>query len=214
MIGEMQAYPQRRSWLPLIFLVGLFALPPLAGWIFFLNPELMPSGTTNNGAFIQPPRPADGIALTTPQGNQFDWGVLRDKWTLVTVQEGDCLAPCQQRLIEVRQMRRALGANRQRLERLLVLLPDNNGTVTFPSLDGLEGTRVAFGDHDSAIQLRGLSGSGESSLEQNYYLIDPRGDLMMRHDTSTLTAKLILKDLETLMKASQSWVKGAQYGHK
>ena len=37
---------------------------------------------------------------------------------------------------------------------------------------------------------------------------------MMSHDTTQLSAKEILQDLEKLLKASQSWVKGGQYGHQ
>jgi hypothetical protein len=46
------------------------------------------------------------------------------------------------------------------------------------------------------------------------FLIDPRGDLMMIHNTAIISAKQILQDLEKLLKVSQSWVKGGQYGHK
>jgi hypothetical protein len=119
-----------------------------------------------------------------------------------------------QRLIEMRQIRRALGANSQRIERLLILLPDATGRVEVPTLGGLEGTLVAQASADEKQSVLSKFSVSGTTLEKTLYVIDPRIDLMMAEDLSHITSKQILQDLEKLLKASQSWVKGGQYGHQ
>jgi cytochrome oxidase Cu insertion factor (SCO1/SenC/PrrC family) len=195
-------------------LIALFALPPMAAWLFFFNPQWLPQGHTNHGTLIDPPRPLSGLELRTPDGVRFDWETLKDLWTLTLVSEGGCDAACIEALIEVRQIRRATGANRQRIDRLLILLPDQQGRLDLPDLGGLEGTRLVIADNDQRETLLSLFPIDLSEQTIPLFLIDPRGDLMMTHNSATIPAKQILQDLEKLLKVSQSWVKGGQYGHK
>ena len=200
----------RQLWL----LIALFALPPIAAWLFYFNPQWLPEGRTNHGRLIDPPRAMEAFSLQTPAGQVFDWQQLQDQWSMVVVAEGRCDDQCIEQLIKVRQIRRAMGANRQRIERLLILLPDAAGNLQLPSLDGLEGTRLAIASSADRNVLQDLFEVEQSSLNRSLYLIDPRVDLMMTHDMSRITSKQILQDLEKLLKASQSWVKGGQYGHQ
>jgi hypothetical protein len=121
-----------RKFTPLWVLIALFALPPMAAWLFFFNPQWLPQGRTNHGTLIDPPRPVIGLELRTPDGVRFDWEVLKDLWTLTLVSEGGCDTACIETLIEARQIRRATGANRQRIDRLLILLPDKQVGSTCP----------------------------------------------------------------------------------
>jgi hypothetical protein len=208
-----QAHIRRGNRRQLWILVVLFALPPIAAWLFYFNPQWLPQGRSNHGELIDPPIELQGFALQTPQGEAFDWGLLRDRWTMLLLAEGRCDEHCIEQLIKVRQIRRALGANRQRIERLLILLPDSAGNLQPPSLDGLEGTRVAVaGDADAAAVREALAAA--PAIDNSLYVVDPRGDLMMAHEMTRITSKEVLQDLEKLLKASQSWVKGGQYGHK
>jgi hypothetical protein len=135
-------------------------------------------------------------------------------WTLTLVSEGGCDAACIEALIKVRQIRKATGANRQRIERLLILLPTESGRLNIPSLDGLEGTRLAIAQDYQRDELLNLIPVDLSAQAISTFLIDPHLDLMMTHDTTQISSKQQLQDLEKLLKISQSWVKGGQYGHK
>ncbi|MCU7845989.1 MAG: hypothetical protein KZQ93_19315 [Candidatus Thiodiazotropha sp. (ex Monitilora ramsayi)] len=211
-VAETQTKP--RNLLSLWVLIGLFALPPIAAWIFYFNPQWLPDGRTNHGTLIDPPRNLTSLKLLTPEGTAFDWETLRDMWTLTLVSEGGCDAACIEALIKVRQLRRATGANRQRIERLLILLPDSEGRLDLPSLQGLEGTHMVIADGSQRESLLALIPVDLSAQAISTFLIDPRIDLMMTHDTTLITTKQQLQDLEKLLKVSQSWVKGGQYGHK
>ncbi len=203
-----------RSLTPLLLLVALFALPPMAAWLFYFNPQWLPDGRTNHGTLIEPPRPVAELALRQPDGSAFDWPALEGQWTLTLVSEGGCDAACIEVLIEARQIRRATAANSERLQRLLILTPDRRGRLDLPNLEGLEGTLLAIADAHQRESLLALFPLDLSEQAIPLFLIDPRLDLMMSHDTTQLSAKEILQDLEKLLKASQSWVKGGQYGHQ
>ncbi|MCU7927576.1 MAG: hypothetical protein KZQ97_14180 [Candidatus Thiodiazotropha sp. (ex Dulcina madagascariensis)] len=214
MISAAEERGRDRSLKSLWLLSGLFALPLIAAWVLFFNPQWLPDGRTNHGALIDPPRSMESLILQTPEGGRFDWLALQDMWTITLVSEGGCDAACIKALIKVRQIRRATAANRQRIDRLLILLPDSAGRLTLPTLEGLEGTRLAIADSGQRTTVESLFPFQLSQQTIPLFLIDPRIDLMMIYDTSQISSKQILQDLETLLKASQSWVKGGQYGHR
>ena len=93
---------------------------------------------------------------------------------------------------------------------MLILLPEESGKAAeLPPMDGLEGTQILHtatgsvaGDTVSLFELNQVEAS------DHLFIIDPRGDLMMRHNLKTLKTKEILKDLQLLLKASANWVQG------
>lgn len=208
-----QTQTRQRNMRQLGLLIALFALPTIAAWLFYFNPQWLPQGRTNHGALVDPPRAVQPFTLHTRDGDNFDWSPLQDQWTLTVVAEGRCDEQCIEQLIKVRQIRRALGANQQRTERLLILLPDEAGNLQPPSLDGLEGTRLAIAATTDKKAVQELFDVQQVAPNQSIFLIDPRVELMMAHDMSQITSKQILQDLETLLTASQNWAKGGQYGH-
>ena len=127
--------------------------------------------------------------------------------------EGRCDDECIEQLIKVRQIRRAMAANRQRIERLLILLPDASGNLELPSLDGLQGTHLAVAANADKSEIVELFAAEPATLDNSIFLIDPMVNLMMVHDMSHITSKQVLQDLELLLKASQNWSNGGQYGH-
>lgn len=194
-------------------LIALFALPLIAAWLMYFNPQWLPEGRTNHGVLIEPSRTMQPFTLQTAERDAFDWGPLQEQWTMTVVAEGHCDEQCIEQLIKVRQIRRAMGANRQRIERLLILLPDATGNLELPTLDGLEGTRLAIVSTTDENAIQELFDVQQAISNQSLFIIDPRVELMMVYDMSRITSKQILQDLEKLLKASQSWAKGGQYGH-
>ena len=213
MISQDKLQIRRRNMWQLWILIAVFAMPLIAAWLFYFNPQWLPQGRTNNGTLIDPPRGMESLVLQTRERGNFDWNLMRDKWTLTILTEGRCDDQCIEQLIKARQIRRALGADRERVERLLILLPDAAGNLELPSLDGLGGTSLAVATMAKKPAIRDVFSADERGIEKSLFIIDPRVDLMMVHDMSHITSKQILQDLEKLLKASQSWAKGGQYGH-
>ena len=214
MLSQTEHQTRRGNMLQLWLLIALFALPPIAAWLFYLNPQWLPTGRTNNGQLIEPTRAMQVFNLQTPDGEPFDWRSLEGKWTLTLLAEGQCNVGCMQRLIKLRQIRKALAADSQRVERLLILIPDAAGRMEIPTLGGLEGTLVASAATGDTEEIKAQFEVPGTEPDQTIYLVDPRLELMMVEDLSQITSKQVLQDLEKLLKASQSWVKGGQYGHQ
>lgn len=207
----VEASTRKRSLIPLVILVVVFALPPLVSWVLYLNPQWLPAGRSNQGVLLEPPRSVDGLRLYTPQGERLAWGDFIDNWTLVVIGRGECTGDCMERLFQVRQIRRALGGQRQRVERLLILLPQaGRPTPVIPSLEGHEGMRVGVVQPVDLDGVEALFDVGGQAPDHRIFVIDPQRMLMMLHDTDVMTSKQILKDLEKLLKASQNWVKGSR----
>jgi cytochrome oxidase Cu insertion factor (SCO1/SenC/PrrC family) len=202
-----------RGLTPLWAMIAVFAAPVIAAWFFYLNPELLPSGRSNRGELIEPVVPLFAeIDFWNPQGEPFDSSTLAGKWTLLYLANGHCGEDCRGRLLDMRQIRLALGESRFSVERLLVV---NGGDVADPvdTLSGEHGgPRVALTDADGRARLRELLAAGDHGFH-GLYILDPMGNLMMRYAPQA-PAKDTLKDMERLLKASKNWIKGAQYGHK
>jgi hypothetical protein len=193
-------------------MVAIFAAPVIAAWFFYLNPQFLPAGRTNLGELIEPvvPIPPE-LSLVTPAGDSFDRGMLEGKWTLTYLAGGDCDEPCMKRLVDLRQVRLALGESSLSIERL-ALITDPGATELAASLEeDFDGMRVALTDAAGGARLLDLLGEGAAGLDR-VYILDPMANLMMRY-ASDAPAKDTLKDMGRLLKASKNWIKGAQYGH-
>lgn len=188
--------------IPLWLLALAFGAPFVAGWLLFLNPELLPrgGGGANHGELIQPARPAGDITVEDRQGRPLALADMRGKWVLLLVSDR-CERSCPEMLWKMRQVRLALGTGRDRVERLLLLREAPSA-----ELDGL--LAEAFPRMPVA---RLGTGSGPTadllpadSAKEALFVIDPMGNLMMRYP-SAARAEDILDDMERLLKVSEHW---------
>lgn len=203
------AHAGPRSLWPLWAMIVIFALPAIAAWFFYLNPGLLPATRVNRGELVEPVRRwPSGLALTRPDGSAFDAAAFGDRWTLVVPSQAPCDAACERRLIDLRQIRLALGESRYLVERLAVLVGDAPAALGEP----LAGTQVARAGVGQEPALQALFGPGPDIWDR-IYVVDPFGNLMMRY-AADAPPKDVLKDMERLLKASKNWIKGAQYGHR
>jgi hypothetical protein len=113
---------------------------------------------------------------------------------LVASDSGACPAPCIEKLAATRQVWLALGRNASRVSRVFVA-------------DDLEAPVPALAsDFDSmvvAVTPRGMQlPPGAANDRAHIYLVDPRGNVMMRWPAHP-DMRRMLKDLERLLKASQ-----------
>lgn len=113
---------------------------------------------------------------------------LRGKWLLVAIDAPACDAWCEKKLYYLRQLRRALGKDMDRVERLwLVTEPGRPRAGILPLI---EGAMV-----EPAARLSDFPGNPVDHI----YLVDPFGNLMMRYPRDPDPSRM-LKDLQKLMK--------------
>jgi cytochrome oxidase Cu insertion factor (SCO1/SenC/PrrC family) len=170
----------RRGRLKLLALAALFVAPFVLAWLAWRF-EWASGNTSNYGELITPARPLAGAPLEA----------LRGRWVLVTFDTAACDAYCERKLYFMRQIRRALNEDGERVARLWLL---TDGERASPKLlAAIEGTHVA---RAGALAQRFPA---EGALADHIYVVDPLGNLMMRYPRDPDPSRM-LKDLQRLLR--------------
>ncbi len=186
-----------------VLLALLFFAPFAAAWmLYFYFPNSRPSGTTNYGELVTPPRELPEWTWVGADGQAVGSRSLQGKWLLIQLVEGDCDTACVDRLMLTRQTRTAMAADRERVQR--VVLGDEAAGV--PALrerhQAEQPDAQWFGSADLAA-VRAFFGSQDAEA---LFLVDPAGNYLMVYPGGKGTQadfKGIQKDLRKLLKLSR-----------
>jgi cytochrome oxidase Cu insertion factor (SCO1/SenC/PrrC family) len=180
-----------------LLLAALFFVPFAAAVWLYYSSAWRPS-LAAHGELIDPPRPLPSIALTLPDGGTASPDVLRGSWSLVYLGEKSCAEACTKALAELARVRLALDNDARRVQRVLL----HAGDCCAPGFPGPD---------DQDLLVLGATGTeGEAYLAlfprapygtPSIYVVDPLGNLMMRHSAAG-SAEGLLKDLERLLRLS------------
>ena len=197
----MNAPLARRSRAQIWILVAVFFAPlALAFLLYYGSGGWRPPGSTNRGELITPPRPLPSVALPTPGGAPLAAETWRGKWTLLYVGDGRCDGHCRAALTLMRQTRLALNEDMTRVQRIFLA---TGNCCDRAYLDAEHpGLLVALGDNAAGAALLAAFPDGEPAMATSIYVIDPLGNLMMRHASQPPPAKGLLEDLRKLLKLS------------
>lgn len=190
----LPADPVWRGRIKLLALAAFFALPVLAGYVVYFM-GWVPGNAANYGTLI-PPRLLSEATLTGADQRPMKFSELHGKWLLVQIDTGDCAAYCEHKLYFMRQVRKALGKDMSRLERVWLLTDARVPKAAL--LEAIEGTHLVR-PRDGAII---GEFPAERSAIDHIYLVDPLGNLMMRFPRDPDPSRM-LKDLKRLLKASR-----------
>jgi hypothetical protein len=182
--------------LPLYLLLAVCIAPVVASYLtYYVFP---PEGRTNYGDLLQPQKPVPALALRGLDGVPADLRQLRGKWLMLKIASARCEEPCRTDLWRMRQLRTASGKNRDRIERVVLLVDD--ATPDAALLQEHEGARFLRASRaDLAAFMAAADGR---ALEDHIWLVDPLGNLMMRWPAPP-EADRIKKDLNRLLAASR-----------
>ena len=188
-----ESKPRASRW-PLVWVaVASFAPFVLAYLTFYF---WAPEGRMNYGELIEPARPLPDTTLILADGQSFRLGTLRGKWVLMLTAPGACDESCQRALYNMRQVRRALGKNMDRIERVWLISDDAPVDPALGrALEGMYFVRAAGSD---VLRERALAGDRPGHL----YLVDPLGNLMLRFPRDADPSG-ILRDLTRLLRVSR-----------
>ena len=176
----------------LLAIAALF-LAPIAASIVAYN-LVSPQPTANHGELLLPPKAITPQPFGAVPSGRFEFAALRGKWVMVASDSGACPPSCRAKLLAMRQVRLALGRDAERVARVFVV--DDLQAPAAQALAGFEGTAVALTPPGMSLP------PGAANDRAHVYLVDPRGNVMMRWALDT-PSKHLLADLKRLLKASQ-----------
>lgn len=188
--------------LKMLLVLLVCAAPVIASYFTYF--VIRPEGRTNYSELVQPQRPLPGdLPLTDVQGKAVLPAALKGQWLLVAVAGGACDDACEKRLWLQRQLREALGREKDRLDKVWLVhdgVPARAQTVQAMQAAGAA-TVLAVPAEALSKWLQPAPGQ---RLEDHFYIVDPLGNWMMRVPPNPDAAKL-KRDLEKLLRASASW---------
>lgn len=193
-----RATPRRLT--PLLVLTVLCALPVVASWVLYLNPQWLPARGGQHGTLIEPPLAVSERGLRTPSGEPVASDALRGRWTLIWLTTEPCDRQCTALLRRMHAMRLALREYAAGFQSIAIGLEAEGQRLQAQSPADV---RVLTG---SPEVLRALGGRGAAPAQglspEAYYVVDPRGYAMMRY-ALTADPEGMLKDLMRLLKYSR-----------
>lgn len=177
------------------------AAPVIASYLAYF--VIRPEGRTNYGELIQPQRPIPAaLPLADLQGKPVAAETLKGQWLVVVVAGGACDQRCEHSLWLQRQLREALGREKDRVDK--VWLIDDEAAPSARTLDAIAGANVLRVPR--AALAAWLEPSAGHALEEHMYIVDPLGHWMMRVPVDPEPAKF-KRDVEKLLRASAGWDK-------
>ncbi|HEX4024724.1 MAG TPA: hypothetical protein VHX52_08480 [Steroidobacteraceae bacterium] len=183
--GPTPPPPQRRAQLLLVALA--FFGPVLLAIGLYYGSGWRPPGRSNHGVLIDPPR-----ALSS--------SLFHGKWSLVYVGSGACDADCRQTLHYMHQTHLGLGRLYDRVQPVF-LVTGQCCDRAFLAHEYPRLTTVDTADPGAAAGPALLAVFPPERRATSIFIVDPRGNLMMRYD-SRAAPEGLLDDLKKLLNLS------------
>jgi hypothetical protein len=190
----------------MIMVLLVCAAPVIAS--YFMYYVVRPEGRRNFGELITPQRflpDQVGISLA---GQSSNLRALKGQWLLISVASGACNEACTRNLYLQRQLREGLGKDKDRLD--WVWLVSDDKPVEDRLRAGLAGATVLR--VPQAPLSAWLQPAEGHQLSEHLYLVDPMGNWMLRFPVGldVPAAAKVKRDLERLLRASNSWDKAGR----
>ncbi len=202
-LGEL-AIEYRRTqsgrWKMMLVLL-MCAAPVVASYLAYY--VVRPEGRRVFGTLVEPQRPLPDLMGESINGQKTNLRTLKGQWLLVSVAGGACDAACQRHLYLQRQLRESLGKEKDRVDRVWLVLDDAPVSDTLqPALQDATVLRVV-----PAALTQWLTADAGRALPEHLYLVDPMGNWMMRFpvDLDIAGAAKAKRDIERVLRASASW---------
>jgi hypothetical protein len=188
--------------LKMLLVLLVCAAPVIASYFTYF--VIRPEGRTNYSELIQPlrPIPAD-LPLVDVQGKEVSAASLKGQWLLVVVAGGACDEGCEKKLWLQRQLREALGREKDRLDKLWLVHDGVPARLQAVQAMQAAGAASVLSVPPAALS-QWLAPAAGQRLEDHLYLVDPLGNWMMRVPPNP-DAKNLKRDLDKLLRASASW---------
>ena len=198
-LGEKMSLSQKnKGKLTLIGIFLLFFIPIIASWyLVFYTDFMQDSQGIQHGKLVNPVVSIGPIkAKEISTMNEVE---ITKKWILVFIQNNVCNEFCKERLYQLRQIRLALGEDRDKVDRLVIFNKENNLNELKDLYSGQKFIDNSFKNYQFLVtKFKDLYLDKANPI----FLVDPYGYLMMQYPEGT-EPKGIIKDIERLIKNSK-----------
>jgi hypothetical protein len=198
--GDAVSRQRASGRLKMLLVLAVCASPVIASYFSYY--VLRPAGSAY-GTLITPPVAMPAVSGQTLAGAPMALRGLAGQWLLVAVDGGACNPACEKRLYMQRQLREMTGRERDRLDKLWLVLDD---APVSPALrEALEATPgMNILRLPRATVAAWLQPAPGQALEEHLYLVDPQGRWMMREPVDADPNK-VKRDIDRLLRASAGW---------
>lgn len=188
--------------LKMLLVLTVCAAPVIASYLTYF--VIRPEKRSNYSELISPPRALpERLPLLDLQGRAVPAASLKGQWLLVVVAGGACDAGCEKSLYLQRQLREALGRDKDRLDK--VWFVTDAAPLRPEVLKAIDtGTPASVLRVPRAALAEWLAPAPGNALESHLYIVDPMGQWMMRAPADPEPA-LLKRDVERLLRASAGW---------
>ena len=194
----MSLSQKNKGKLTLIGIFLLFFIPIIASWyLVFYTDFMQDSQGIQHGTLVSPVVSIGSIKAK--EISTMSEVEITKKWVLVFIQNNVCDEFCNERLYQLRQIRLALGEDRDKVDRLVIFNQPNNFNELKDLYPGQKFIDNSFNDYQFLIKKFNAS---YSDKKNPILLLDPYGFLMMQYNQGT-DPKGIIKDIERLIKNSK-----------
>jgi cytochrome oxidase Cu insertion factor (SCO1/SenC/PrrC family) len=194
----MSLSQKNKGKLTLIGIFLLFFIPIITSWYLVFYTDFMHDAQgIQHGKLISPVISIG--AIKAKEISTMDEVVIEKKWVLVFIQNNLCNEFCKERLYQVRQIRLALGEDRDKVDRLVIFNQINNLNELKDSYSGQKFIDQSFMNYQGLVK---KFNDSYADKKNPIFLLDPYGFLMMQYPEGT-EPKGIIKDIERLIRNSK-----------
>ena len=186
---------QLKGRLALVGIALMFFVPIFVSWyLVFFSDYKEGIKTVNNGELISPIINLSNLDMKAFSDDKVH---SHDRtWILAFLINEKCDESCQEKLYQIRQIRLAIGKDKDKLERLVIANANLDwGTYKkeYPGQKYIDASIINFDGIVSVFKI-----NAELKAD-SIYLIDPYGNLMMQYKNGTEPTGII-KDIERLIR--------------
>jgi len=200
---------QNKSYTILWVMIFLFALPYAAATYFYMNRDSFEFEQNNYGTIISPLKQVADLKLKTLENTDFSFSSLKGKWVMVSIGSSYCEELCQKNMYHMRQIKKATGKDRDKVERVFLLTDMSdieifkNKITEYHGMHVIQNTGDEYNKFLSSFSFKHKDSNEAQNITDGIFFIDPLGNYMMGYPSGADATK-ILSDLQRLLKVSRA----------
>lgn len=198
--AERKGHPR----LVIIVLILIFSAPFLSSWFILNYTDFVRKGGASHGDLYDPLVSLPDVPLDDPYTDKNADASLHGKWSLLYVSAGRCGETCVHNLYSMRQIRLAVSRYARNLQRVWMTDLDDQSVLT-DVLSDYKGTLILpmdTGKPPLPLEKFAMPPIAEPLQADCLYVIDPRGNLVLRYRAGA-DPEGVISDLTRLLKSSE-----------